>query len=628
MLLSVCIVTRDKAASISRTIRSVKKIADEVILVDMDSLDETRTIAREAGARVFHLKGRINLDKGRNMAREKVKGRWVLFLDGDEELGEDYRQLRAILRNSDVDGFYLPVIDLKRNPYTGKSLQLPRLSFRLYQNKEAYFYSNNRHESITNSILALNGEASLKILHLPIVRRAASLLFSENLLLDLRLDRERSLPDRLLTDREFLIDREIPTAVRRAREEAVEANYELAIVRLEEAYELAEDKDKTVILESLIPLLLEDRQYLRAERMIRNILAEHPDNLVFKFWEGYLEFLKGNQEQALDCFQKIILADLRNNKTERRLLAQACLFSGLILFSRREKEARLYLERAFDCDRENRIIIRALLELIELTSDNLFIFFQLDKPENRTLLLLVLEALFLKKEYHLIEEILERQKIIQENENILLYWQGLLSLKQNQYDFSIKKLRKIRPDFIYYRQALHLQWLANLLIPGKAESRSVANQLKLLGDYMDWHLLNYIKRIYFYGERILINFDNAVTGLRFFIRLLYFLDLFIEFAFQEGISILLEIIKGLRLPGKDSNLGILFYFHDCREEALNHLQNVIKEGPAWLEANLLVELCRKMGKYTEEREWREKSEYLILPEEITLLGRNSFLFVE
>ena len=328
MLLSVCIVTRDKAASISRTIRSVKKIADEVILVDMDSLDETRTIAREAGARVFHLKGRINLDKGRNMAREKVKGRWVLFLDGDEELGEDYRQLRAILRNSDVDGFYLPVIDLKRNPYTGKSLQLPRLSFRLYQNKEAYFYSNNRHESITNSILALNGEASLKILHLPIVRRAASLLFSENLLLDLRLDRERSLPDRLLTDREFLIDREIPTAVRRAREEAVEANYELAIVRLEEAYELAEDKDKTVILESLIPLLLEDRQYLRAERMIRNILAEHPDNLVFKFWEGYLEFLKGNQEQALDCFQKIILADLRNNKTERRLWPRPVSFQA------------------------------------------------------------------------------------------------------------------------------------------------------------------------------------------------------------------------------------------------------------------------------------------------------------
>ena len=30
---------------------------------------------------------------GRNIAREKVRGCWVLFLDGDEELGEDYHQL-------------------------------------------------------------------------------------------------------------------------------------------------------------------------------------------------------------------------------------------------------------------------------------------------------------------------------------------------------------------------------------------------------------------------------------------------------------------------------------------------------------------------------------------------------
>ena len=51
MLLSACIVTRDKSNSISRTIKSVKNIADEVILVDLDSLDNTRTIAREAGAR-------------------------------------------------------------------------------------------------------------------------------------------------------------------------------------------------------------------------------------------------------------------------------------------------------------------------------------------------------------------------------------------------------------------------------------------------------------------------------------------------------------------------------------------------------------------------------------------------
>lgn len=622
MLLSVCIVTRDKAPSISRTIKSVKEIADEVILVDLDSLDNTRKIAREAGARVFHLKGRVNLNMGRNIAREKVRGCWVLFLDGDEELGEDYHQLRLILRYSDEDGFYLPVIDLKRNPYTGKNFLLPRLSFRLYRNKKEYFYSNNRHESITNSILAIKGEASLKILHLPIVRRASSLLFSESILLNLSLYEKEVLSDRILADGEMA------ATVKKALEEANEANYELAIARLEEACELVGEKERIAILESLVSLLLEDRQYLRAERVIRMGLAEDPENVVFKFWEGYLGFLGGRYEQALDSFQEIILGDLRNNKIGRGFLAHAYLFSGLILFFRKQKEAVLYLEKAFSFDRENRIIISALLELIELNPDNLFNYFQLDEPENKDLLLLILEALFLKKEYYLIEEIINRQKIIRENENILLYWQGLIFLKNKQYNLSRKKLREITPDFIYYRQALHLQWLLNLLIPGKAESRSAANQVKLMGDYLDWHLVNYIKRIYFYREKILISFDNAVTGLKFYTRLLYFLDLFCEFTFREGISILLEIIKNLRMPGKDSNLGILFYYHDYREEAFKYLQTALKQGPSLLEVNLMRELHSKTGKYTEEREWSEKSEYPILPGEIILFCRNSSLFVE
>ena len=99
--------------------------------------------------------------------------------------------------------------------------------------------------------------------------------------------------------------------------------------------------------------------------------------------------------------------------------------------------------------------------------------------------------------------------------------------------------------------------------------------------------MNYIKRIYFYREKILISFDNAVTGLKFYTRLLYFLDLFCEFTFREGISILLEIIKNLRMPGKDSNLGILFYYHDYREEAFKYLQTALKQGPSLLEANLM-----------------------------------------
>lgn len=85
--------------------------------MDLDSLDNTRTIAREVGARVIHLKGQADIHKGRNIAREKVRGQWLLFLDGDEELGDDYRQLRIVLRNSEVDGFIYRFLISEKIPF-------------------------------------------------------------------------------------------------------------------------------------------------------------------------------------------------------------------------------------------------------------------------------------------------------------------------------------------------------------------------------------------------------------------------------------------------------------------------------------------------------------------------------
>lgn len=97
------------------------------------------------------------------------------------------------MRNSEVDGFIYRFLISEKSlsgEEKGESLLLPRLSFRLYKNNRAYFYSNDKHESITNSILNLNGEASLKILHLPIVKRANTLFFAEDFLINFGLEEE------------------------------------------------------------------------------------------------------------------------------------------------------------------------------------------------------------------------------------------------------------------------------------------------------------------------------------------------------------------------------------------------------------------------------------------------------
>src|SRR5215469_14625557 len=53
MTLSVCIITLNEEANIVRTLRSVKDIADEIIVVDSGSTDATVSIAQSFAAKVF-----------------------------------------------------------------------------------------------------------------------------------------------------------------------------------------------------------------------------------------------------------------------------------------------------------------------------------------------------------------------------------------------------------------------------------------------------------------------------------------------------------------------------------------------------------------------------------------------
>ena len=52
MRVSLCLITRDKALALPACLNSVAGLADEIIVVDTGSLDNTRKVARELGARV------------------------------------------------------------------------------------------------------------------------------------------------------------------------------------------------------------------------------------------------------------------------------------------------------------------------------------------------------------------------------------------------------------------------------------------------------------------------------------------------------------------------------------------------------------------------------------------------
>jgi len=106
--LSVCIITYNEAGNLPRCLASVA-FADDIVVVDSYSTDDTVEIARQAGCRVI-CQTFLGHVAQKNFAVQQALHPWVLCLDADEWLvpGAAARLHTALAqRHADVAGFYL-----------------------------------------------------------------------------------------------------------------------------------------------------------------------------------------------------------------------------------------------------------------------------------------------------------------------------------------------------------------------------------------------------------------------------------------------------------------------------------------------------------------------------------------
>lgn len=92
---SVVIPTLNEATLIGPAVRRLAW-ADEVIVVDGGSSDDTAQLAREAGARVLTVTGR-SIGAQRNAGTDAARHRWILALDADEAVSDELRDCIATL---------------------------------------------------------------------------------------------------------------------------------------------------------------------------------------------------------------------------------------------------------------------------------------------------------------------------------------------------------------------------------------------------------------------------------------------------------------------------------------------------------------------------------------------------
>ncbi len=110
--LTVAMIVRDVAETIAPALVSVRQIADEIIVVDTGSIDNSPAIAAANGAKVHTHAWQRDFSAARNAAWSHVTGDWILWLDGAETLpAESAQQLREFI-NTQADpalAYALPI---------------------------------------------------------------------------------------------------------------------------------------------------------------------------------------------------------------------------------------------------------------------------------------------------------------------------------------------------------------------------------------------------------------------------------------------------------------------------------------------------------------------------------------
>jgi len=106
--ISLCMIMRDNAKTLSRCLNSVKGLVDEIIIVDTGSKDNSIDIAVSHGAQVYQDPWQDDFARPRNIGIEKARGNWVLIMDPDEMLlQKDHDDLKWLTGTKKFDAFWL-----------------------------------------------------------------------------------------------------------------------------------------------------------------------------------------------------------------------------------------------------------------------------------------------------------------------------------------------------------------------------------------------------------------------------------------------------------------------------------------------------------------------------------------
>lgn len=154
-MLTVIIIAKNEEANIERCLSSIKW-ADEIIVLDSGSTDQTISIAKRYTKHVYSTNWEgYGIQKQRALAY--ATGHWVLNLDADESVTDELRaQVVHVMKHGKYDAYRLPI----RMCFYGKQLRFsasPSRHIRLFKREGAQYSDDIVHEKV---VLPANARVS------------------------------------------------------------------------------------------------------------------------------------------------------------------------------------------------------------------------------------------------------------------------------------------------------------------------------------------------------------------------------------------------------------------------------------------------------------------------------------
>ncbi len=143
---TLCVSTHNAAADLSACLDSARDWVSEIVIVDMESSDDTLAIARDYGATIVEVPAAGWAEPGRQAGIDAAGCSWMLVLDADERAGDGVRDVAAhYVAQREVAGVWLPRRNFMFGWFVPSSGVWPDWQLRLFRCDRTHWPGHRTH---------------------------------------------------------------------------------------------------------------------------------------------------------------------------------------------------------------------------------------------------------------------------------------------------------------------------------------------------------------------------------------------------------------------------------------------------------------------------------------------------